>query len=162
MTEPVEDSRTEPVDESEVWRTPDEDLPKLTTDQLCWLICKLRDHNLDLLIELNEDVPAMRAELLKLAATALKEASLAYEFGASTASRLPSPGRQIAGRAMTDPIKALLDSAAEDKEELKWWLVYRMADFVDELEEAGMELEDIPKALADYAAWMQANLNLFQ
>jgi hypothetical protein len=63
---------------------------------------------------------------------------------------------------MTDPIKALLGTAAEDQEQLAFWLGERMGELVGELEEAGIELEDIPKALANYAAWLRANLELFK
>ena len=62
---------------------------------------------------------------------------------------------------MTDPIKSLLTDAAEDLEQRTLWLSYRMGELIRELEEAGFEAEDIPKALADYAAWMLANMDLW-
>lgn len=55
-----------------------------------------------------------------------------------------------------------LIAAAKDRDELSFWLSMRMADLVGELEEEGLKLEDIPEALTDYAAWMRANLGLFQ
>ena len=63
---------------------------------------------------------------------------------------------------MVDPIKFLLAAAVEDQKELSFWLGIRMGELVHELEEAGLEIEDIPKALTDYAAWLLANLDLFR
>jgi hypothetical protein len=61
-----------------------------------------------------------------------------------------------------DPIKSLLDSAAEDQRQLEFWLGVRMGEIVCELEDAGVELERIPKVLEDYAAWMRDNMREFQ
>jgi hypothetical protein len=60
-----------------------------------------------------------------------------------------------------DPIRSLLASAREDQESRNFWFSLRIADLIGELVEGGFEIEDIPKALADYAAWMKANLDLF-
>jgi hypothetical protein len=51
-----------------------------------------------------------------------------------------------------DPIKSLLNSAAEDQREFDLWFSLRMGEFVGEIEDAGVELERIPKVLEDYAA----------
>ena len=61
-----------------------------------------------------------------------------------------------------DPITALHAAASKNRKELELWLGDRLGAFVGEMEDAGFEIEDIPKELEDYAAWMRANMGWLQ
>jgi hypothetical protein len=52
--------------------------------------------------------------------------------------------------------------AARDREELELWIGIRMGELVGEFENAGVKLDDIPKALEDYVTWLRANLEAFR
>ena len=69
------------------------------------------------------------------------------------------PGRD---QAMTDPIKRLLKDTDEELKELEWWIGTEvMPELIRKLEDGGVETEDIPKLLIDYAKWMAANMELW-